>query len=160
MTISMIVAATPSGVIGQGNTLPWHCPEDLAFFKRTTMGRPVVMGRKTFESIGRPLPGRENYVLTRNPNPIPWVTMLHEPQLPSHLNGKHVFIIGGSEVYKAFEDRIDEIYLTVVSLDVEGDARLPFAIEAPVWNLQSAEDVCTKQGISLCFQHWTRNQHE
>jgi dihydrofolate reductase len=160
MTINMIVAATPAGVIGQGNALPWHCPEDLAFFKRTTMGCPVVMGRKTYASIGRPLPGRENYVLTRNTTPIDGVTLLHEPHLPSHLNGKQVFIIGGSEVYKAFEDRIDEIYLTVVGLDVEGDAFLPFAIEAPVWNLQSAEHVCTKQGISLCFQHWTRNKHE
>jgi dihydrofolate reductase len=160
MTISMIVAATKDGVIGNGNALPWHIPEDLAYFKRTTMGRPVVMGRKTFESIGRPLPGRENFVLTRNTTPIPGVTLIHEPQLPSHLNGKRVFIIGGSEVYKAFEDRIDEIYLTEVGLTVEGDARLPFEIKAPVWNQYSAEYVCTKQGISLCFQQWTRNKDE
>lgn len=157
--VCMIVAATKEGVIGTGNTLPWHIKEDLAFFKEKTMGYPVIQGRKTFASIGRPLPGRQNFVLTRSQEPIEGVTLLHEPVIPN-IKAKRVFIIGGSEVYKAYEDRIDEIFLTEVGLDVTGDASLPFPIEAPTWILQSAEFKVSSKGVSLCFQHWTRNKDE
>ena len=156
-TVCMIVAATKEGIIGNGNALPWRIKEDLAYFKAKTLGYPVIMGRKTYESIGGPLPERYNVVLTRSQEPIEGVSLIHTPVIP-FVNTTKVFIIGGSEVYKAYEDRIDEIYLTEVGLTVEGDARLPFPIEAPTWILQSAEYKQSSKGVSLCFQHWMRNK--
>ena len=158
--VCMIVAATREGVIGNGNKLPWNIPEDLAYFKRTTMGHPVIMGRKTYESIGRPLPGRPNYVLTSDPTPIPGVTLLERAELPCELIGRRVFIIGGAQVYRAFEDRIDEIYLTEISLKVEGDTKLPFNICKPTWIINSAEYLRTEGGEVICFQNWSRNKNE
>ena len=157
-TVCMIVAATKEGIIGNGNALPWRIKEDLAFFKEKTMGYPVIMGRKTYESIGRLLPGRHNIILTRSKERIECAALLDGPRIPSYITAGKVFIIGGSEVYKAYEDQIDEIYLTEVGLTVEGDTRLPFPIEAPTWILQSAEYKQSSNGISLCFQHWIRNK--
>jgi dihydrofolate reductase len=158
--VCMIVAANRDGIIGNQNKLPWYIPEDLAFFKRVTMGYPVIMGRKTFESIGRVLPGRANYVLTSRKEPIVGVALLNEPIIPPNLTEDKVFIIGGSEVYKAYESQIDRIYLTVVDLPVEGDARLPFAIELPKWRQVTAEYITTKEGVRLCFQNWFRSKNE
>lgn len=154
--LCMIVAATKEGVIGVDNTLPWHIPEDLAYFKSMTLGFPVIMGRKTFESIGRPLPGRANYVLTRDTTPIPGVTLIHEPRLPDELIGRRTFIIGGCAVYKAFEEQIDSIFLTEIDLAVSGDAFLPFQISKPIWQINSAEYLKTKSGVVICFQNWSR----
>ena len=126
--LTAIVAMTPDRVIGRGGALPWYLPEDLAFFKRVTSGHPVVMGRKTFESIGRPLPKRRNIVLTRDPN---WsaegVEVIHRPEdlktLPE-LEGR-VFIIGGSEIYSAFLPEIDDLLVSHVFEAHEGDTRFP-----------------------------------
>jgi dihydrofolate reductase len=120
-----IVAMTPDRVIGRDGTLPWHLPEDLAFFKRTTSGHPIVMGRKTYESIGRPLPKRRNIVLTRDPA---WqaagVEVIHSPdQLPEA--GGPVFIIGGAEIYAAFLDKLDELLVSRVHESHPGDTRFP-----------------------------------
>ena len=120
-----IVAMTPDRVIGRDGTLPWHLPEDLAFFKRTTSGHPIVMGRKTYESIGRPLPKRRNIVLTRDPA---WqaagVEVIHTPdQLPA-VDGP-VFIIGGAEIYAAFLDKLDELLVSRVHESHPGDTRFP-----------------------------------
>lgn len=120
-----IVAMTPERVIGRDGTLPWHLPEDLAFFKRTTSGHPVVMGRKTYESIGRPLPKRRNLVLTRDPA---WraegVEVIHSPdQLPA--TDGPVFIIGGAEIYAAFLDKLDELLVSRVHESHPGDTRFP-----------------------------------
>ena len=126
--LTAIVAMTASRVIGRAGTLPWHLPEDLAFFKRTTTGHPVVMGRKTYESIGRPLPRRRNIVLTRDPSwSAPGVEVIHHPaelkSLPG-LDGR-VFIIGGSEIYAAFLPETDELWVSHVSASHEGDTRFP-----------------------------------
>lgn len=126
--LTAIVAMTPDRVIGRGGTLPWHLPEDLAFFKRVTLGHPVVMGRKTFESIGRPLPRRRNIVLTRDRS---WladgVEVIHRPEdlksLPE-LAGR-VFIIGGSEIYAAFLPDTDDLLVSHVFAEHEGDTRFP-----------------------------------
>ncbi len=118
---------TPERVIGREGKLPWHLPEDLAFFKRTTSGHPIVMGRKTYESIGRPLPKRRNIVLTRHPT---WsadgVEVIHRPEdlgkLPD-LDGR-VFIIGGSEIYAAFLPILDDLLVSHIYENHAGDTWL------------------------------------
>jgi dihydrofolate reductase len=123
-----IVAMTPERVIGKNGTLPWHLPEDLAFFKRTTSGHAIVMGRKTYESIGRPLPKRRNIVLTRD---RAWsaagVEVIHAPGELDALAGPEetVFVIGGAEIYAAFLDRLDELLVSRVFENYPGDTRLP-----------------------------------
>lgn len=126
--LTAVVAMTPNRVIGRDGTLPWHLPEDLAFFKRTTSGHAIVMGRKTYESIGRPLPKRRNIVLTRDPKwSAPGVETIHSPeelgQLPD-LDGK-VFIIGGAEIYAAFMARLDDLLVSHISESHPGDTLLP-----------------------------------
>lgn len=126
--LTAVVAMTPDRIIGKNGGLPWHLPEDLAFFKRTTSGHPIVMGRKTYESIGRPLPKRRNIVLTRDTSwTAPGVEVIHTPddlhRLPD-LDGS-VFIIGGSEIYSAFLPRLDDLLVSHVFDSYEGDTRLP-----------------------------------
>lgn len=126
--LTAVVAMTPDRVIGKNGGLPWHLPEDLAFFKRTTSGHPIVMGRKTYESIGRPLPKRRNIVLTRDRNwSAPGVEVIHSPEdlaaLPD-LDGT-IFIIGGSEIYAAFLPTLDDLLVSHVFESHEGDTRLP-----------------------------------
>lgn len=126
--LTAVVAMTPNRVIGLAGKLPWHLPEDLAFFKRTTINRPIVMGRKTYESIGRPLPKRRNIVLTRDPS---WsadgIEVIHRPgdleALPD-LTGQ-VFIIGGSEIYAAFLPSLDDLLVSLIFEEYEGDTYLP-----------------------------------
>ena len=126
---------TSERVIGRKGTLPWHLPEDLAFFKRTTSGHPILMGRKTYESIGRPLPKRRNIVLTRDAG---WtaagVEVIHEiaslEKLPG-LEGE-VFIIGGAEIYIAFMSRLDALLVSHIFEKHPGDTYLPeFETEFP-----------------------------
>ena len=128
MHLVAIVAMTTDRVIGRNGTLPWHLPEDLAFFKRTTSGHPIVMGRKTFESIGRPLPKRRNIVLTRDPNwSAPGTEVIHSPEelakLPD-ISGT-VYLIGGAEIYQAFFPHTDEVLVTHVLEPHAGDTYLP-----------------------------------
>ncbi|MBK1881980.1 dihydrofolate reductase [Luteolibacter pohnpeiensis] len=126
--LTAVVAMTPNRVIGKDGKLPWHLPEDLAFFKRTTSGHPIVMGRKTFESIGRPLPKRRNIVLTRDHS---WtaesVETIHHPSELANLPGLEgtVFIIGGSEIYSAFLPRLDDLLISHVFEDHSGDTIFP-----------------------------------
>lgn len=126
--LTAIVAMTPERVIGRAGILPWHLPEDLAFFKRTTSGHPIVMGRKTYESIGRPLPKRRNIVLTRDRDWfVPGVEVIHRPDelecLPD-LTGP-VFIIGGAEVYAVFLPALDDLLVSHVFANYDGDTRFP-----------------------------------
>jgi dihydrofolate reductase len=126
--LTAIVAMTADRVIGREGTLPWHLPGDLAFFKRTTTGHPIVMGRKTYESIGRPLPGRRNIVLTRDFSwSVPGVEVIHSPaelkSLPE-INGR-VFIIGGAEIYAAFLPDLDDLLVSHVFAEHAGDTFFP-----------------------------------
>ena len=129
MKLIAIVAHDPNRLIGSQGDLPWHLPGDLAFFKKTTSGHPIVMGRKTFESIGRVLPKRQNIVLTRDPN---WsaegATVIHSPtDLPETALAlpDPVFIIGGAEIYQQFLPLLDEILVTRVRNAYEGDTHFP-----------------------------------
>lgn len=134
MKLSIIVAAAKNGVIGCNNQLPWHLPQDLKYFKSVTLGKPVIMGRKTYESIGKPLPGRTNIVVTRNKD---WLAVgglvvansfeqgLVEAQKvldTTPLASDEVMVIGGAEIYGAALDLADRIYLTSVDIAPEGDA--------------------------------------
>ena len=126
--ISMIAAMAKNRVIGKDNDMPWHMPADLAHFKKVTMGKPVIMGRKTFESIGRPLPGRKNIVITRN---LDWqaegVEVTSSPELALQLveGTEEVMLIGGGNIYQQFLPKADNLYLTFIDLDVEGDTKFP-----------------------------------
>ena len=126
--ISLVVAMARNRVIGRENTLPWRLSEDLKRFKAITMGKPILMGRKTFESIGKPLPGRANIVLTRDPswraNGVVVVGTAREAIACSH-RADELAVIGGAEVYRLFLPLADVIKLTRVEADVEGDTRFP-----------------------------------
>ena len=131
MKISSIVATSLNHAIGKNNQLLWHLPADLKFFKTTTMGCPVVMGRKTFQSIGRVLPGRKNVVITRDTSfnsnhefDILIATSLQEA-FKLLANESQIFIIGGGEIYKQSMDLVDNIYLTKVHTTIEGDVYFP-----------------------------------
>jgi dihydrofolate reductase len=120
-----IVAMSPNRVIGADGRIPWHLSEDLKFFKRTTLGHAVLMGRKTFESIGKPLPGRENIVISRHAS-FPGVRMarsLDEVSEPS--DGRRLFVIGGAELYASLLPRCSELLLTRVAMEVAGDTFFP-----------------------------------
>jgi dihydrofolate reductase len=128
LRLTALVAMTADRVIGRDGKLPWHLPEDLAFFKRSTTGYPIVMGRKTYESIGRPLPKRRNIVLTRDLAwTVPGVEIIHHPSDIHHLPGieGRVFIIGGAEIYAAFLSSLDDLLVSHVSEDHSGDTYLP-----------------------------------
>jgi dihydrofolate reductase len=128
MRLSLIVAMDAGGMIGRDGALPWRLPEDLRNFKRITLGKPVVMGRRTWEAIGRPLPGRRNIVLTRDPS---WaaegVLVARSPDEALSLAGGagELMVIGGADVYRLFLPRADRIYLTEIQGRFEGDTRFP-----------------------------------
>jgi dihydrofolate reductase len=134
MKLSLIVAVSRNGVIGLDNQLPWHLPEDLKYFKSVTMGKPIVMGRKTYDSIGRPLPGRTNIVITRDPS---WhadgVMVAQSLESALDMGSKasaeagveEVMVIGGEQIYRMTLPAADRLYLTQVDADVEGDAFFP-----------------------------------
>lgn len=126
--LSLIVAVASNGVIGSRNALPWHLPADLRHFKETTLGRPVIMGRRTHESIGRPLPGRTNLVVTRQyayvaPGCI--VVGSLASALAAVPPAEEVFVIGGSELYAQALPDADRVYVTEIHAPFEGDARFP-----------------------------------
>ena len=133
--ISLIVAMDRNRLIGRGNALPWHLPADLAHFKSITMGKPIVMGRKTYESIGRPLPGRHNIVISRNPDfSAPGCTVVAsvDAALAAAGDVPEIMVIGGAQLYAELLPRAQRIYLTRVDAVFEGDAWFP-ALDARVW---------------------------
>jgi dihydrofolate reductase len=134
MKISLIAAVAENGVIGSNNQLPWHLPEDLRYFKRVTMGKPILMGRKTFASIGRPLPGRSNIVLSREAGlEIAGAHVVADVDAGIRLaaalsrvdGGDELVVIGGAEVYALCLPLAQRLYLTEVHAAVEGDALFP-----------------------------------
>lgn len=126
--VSVIAALAKNRVIGIDNRLPWRLPEDLAHFKALTLGHPILMGRKTFESLGRPLPGRTNVVITRNPGYHPEGCLVAD-SIPAALalcgQADEVFFIGGAELYAQVIPLADRLYLTEVDIEVQGDAWFP-----------------------------------
>ncbi len=141
MKISLIVAASANGVIGAGGELPWHLPDDFRFFKEVTMGKPIVMGRRTWESIGRPLPGRQNIVITRQSGfEAPGASVVDSPEAAVEAAGEaeEVMIIGGGEIYRRFLPLADRVYLTRVDADIDGDTFFP-DLEEGEWTVESRE---------------------
>lgn len=162
-TIAMIVAASENNAIGKDNQLLWHLPNDLKFFKNTTWGFPCIMGRKSFESVGKALPGRTNIVVTRRQD---WkaadtitVASIEEgvQQAITATNSKLIFITGGGEIYKQSMDITDIIYMTRVHATLDGDAFFPVIDEAK-WKLISNEDFDAdeKHQYSYSFQKWEK----
>jgi len=126
--ISIIVAMAENRVIGIDNRLPWHLPDDMKWFRRHTLGKPVVMGRKTWESIGKPLPGRQNIVVTADPGfAAPGCTVVHsvEAALSAAAGAEEIMIMGGASFYEQLLPRTDRLYLTLVHAEVAGDTRFP-----------------------------------
>lgn len=120
-----IVAMSENRVIGAEGKIPWHLSEDLKFFKRTTLGHVIVMGRKTYDSIGKPLPGRENWVVSRSAD-FMGVRMIRElSEIREPEDGRELFLIGGAELYRALLPQCSEVYLTLVKRVVDGDALFP-----------------------------------
>ena len=148
MKVALIAAFAQNRVVGIDNTLPWHLPEDLKYFKRTTSGKAIIMGRKTYESIGRPLPNRTNIVVSRNPEfkaeGVVTVFTLEEAithaESVNHINGvDEVMIIGGAAIYEASLPMADRLYLTHVHANVKGDAYFP-EVDLTAWNEVGRED--------------------
>ncbi len=124
--IKAIVAMAENRVIGNAGAIPWHLPYDFKFFKATTMGHAILMGRKTYESIGKPLPGRENIVLSRTMPETAGVTILRSlDELKEPTDGRDLFVIGGEEIYRLLLPRVQELYVTMVPRTIEGDTRFP-----------------------------------
>lgn len=139
MIISTIVAVAKNNVIGKDNDIPWYLPADLKYFKKITTGHHIVMGRKCYESIGRPLPKRTNVVVTRNPFFIATGCLIthnvaEAVQLAEANGEEEVFIIGGGQIYEIALPHVDRIYLTEVDLEVEGDIFFP-TIDPKNWKL-------------------------
>ena len=128
MIISFVAAMGKNKAIGKNNSLPWTMPADMKRFKQLTLGKPVIMGRKTFESIGKPLPKRKNIVITHDKNYNAEgciVAYSVDEALNVAKNAKEVMVIGGSQIYKEFLPRANRMYLTIIDADFEGDAYFP-----------------------------------
>lgn len=138
--IELVVAAARNGVIGRDNGLPWRLPDDLKRFKTLTMGHPILMGRKTFASIGKPLPGRQNIVLTRDAAfDAPGVSIVRSwEDAVAQADGGTLMVIGGAEIYRLALPVADRIHLTEVEATVEGDAHFP-TIDPREWREVSRE---------------------
>jgi dihydrofolate reductase len=159
--ISMIVAMSPRRVIGSQGKLPWHIPEDLKRFRIKTMGFPILMGRKTFESIGRALPGRENWVLSRQPFEHPGVRDARSldqalDQIQKEGRYREVFIIGGSQVYTQAMPMCQRILVTLVQQEVEGDVFFPEINPREFFESAREETVSPSTGLSLVFSVYDR----
>ncbi len=161
MTIALIVAASENNVIGRNNQLPWYLPGDLQYFKAMTLGKPVIMGRKTFESIGKPLPGRDNIVISRQSDypteGIKLVSSLDQAialgESINLINGvDEVMIIGGAQIYAESLELADRVYLTRVHRHVEGDAHFP-ALDAGSWHEIAREDIAAKEPNPFDFSY-------
>jgi len=128
MRLTAVVAATENDVIGRNNGMPWHLPADLAHFKAITLGHPVLMGRRTFEAIGRPLPGRRNLVLSRSPDfTVPGVDVVHtlEAAIAAAGDVPELMVIGGAALYTLALPRTDRVHLTRLHMTLDGDAHFP-----------------------------------
>ena len=160
--IAMIVAVAKGGVIGADNDIPWYCPADLQHFKRTTMGAPVVMGRKTYESLKiQPLPGRRNIIISRNPEYQAAgcdVFSSIEAAIEQLAAVDKIFIIGGAELYKQMLPKAQELYVTQVDVTVAGDRYFP-EISAQDWQLRSERDFQAdeKNPHAMRFQYYQRS---
>ncbi|HEU0112695.1 MAG TPA: dihydrofolate reductase [Flavisolibacter sp.] len=162
MILSLLVAADEQNVIGKNNQLPWHLPNDLKYFKNQTWGMPILMGRKTFESIGKPLLGRKSIVITRNED---WkyknVDVVHSVEeaieKAKEYGVKEIFVIGGAEIFITAFKQANRIYLTRIHHQFQGDVYFP-EVSALQWNLVQSRfcHADEKNAYSHTFQVWER----
>jgi len=158
--VSLIVAVADNGVIGRDNALPWHLPEDLKRFKRLTMGKPIIMGRKTFESIGKPLPGRLNVVVTRDTNyRREGISVVHDVDaaLTASVGAGEVMVIGGADLFRLFLPRSMRVHLTRVHGNIEGDIRWT-PLDESRWHRTAAEDHPADEhhAYAMTFELWEK----
>jgi len=144
LLISAIVAMDQNRVIGISNTLPWHLPADLKHFKQITTGHPIVMGRKTFDSIGKPLPNRQNLVVTKNPawhvdGCVRVETLKEACDFAMSIDAHELFIIGGESIFREYLPNVSRLYLTIIQHQFVGDTYFP-KIDESKWRVISAED--------------------
>ncbi|GAB4215795.1 MAG: dihydrofolate reductase [Rhodoferax sp.] len=160
MPLNLIYARARNGVIGRNGQLPWHLPEDLAHFKRTTLGAPVIMGRKTWESLPgrfRPLPGRLNVVVTHQADyPAPGATLVYslDAALAACPPGATAWVIGGATLYAQALPLADQVVVTEIDADFEGDARAP--VLGPEWCVVSRTEQCSATGLRFAFVRYQR----
>jgi dihydrofolate reductase len=169
MKIAMIAAMAKNRIIGADNDMPWHLPADLKHFKAITLGKAVIMGRKTYESIGRALPGRPNIVITSNADySLSDATVVDSPESAFEVakalsseqsENDEVMIIGGGTIYQSFLDKADTLYLTHIDLDVDGDTQFPDYEAAASWKEVSREahSADEKNAHSYTFVTLVRN---
>ncbi|PLC50001.1 dihydrofolate reductase [Pollutimonas subterranea] len=158
-TIQLIVAYSSNRVIGRDNALPWRLPADLAHFKRITMGQPILMGRNTWESLGRPLPGRPNLVISRNPDyQAAGATVFPtlEAALAASQDAKRICVIGGEQIFKHALAIANEIVATEVHADVDGDTYFP-DIDPAAWREVDRQPQPDENGYSFDFVVYRRN---
>lgn len=161
--IAVIVAVANNNVIGSGNTIPWYCPADLQYFKRTTLGSPVLMGRKTYQSLKiQPLPGRQNIVVTRDKNFVANgcdVVASIDQGLQLASRAEKIFVIGGANIYKQLLSKAEELYITYVDVNVEGDRFFP-EFDPSDWKLEKEEEYLSdeKNPHNMCFKVFTRQR--
>ena len=162
MVITLVVAAAKNNAIGKDNHLLWRLPNDMKYFKNVTWGMPVLMGRKTFESLGKPLPGRKNMVLTKQPgfkaNGVVTVTNIDDAIfLTKEMDVKELMVIGGGQIYKSVFEKANRIYLTRVDAAFEADTFFP-AIDPAIWKLVSKKDheADVKHSYNYSFQVWEK----
>ena len=162
MGVSLVVAAANNNAIGKEGKLLWTLPNDMKFFKNTTWGMPVVMGRKTFESLGKPLAGRKNIVITRqggwNADGAVVVKSMDDALfVATQTDAKEVMVIGGGEIYKAFFEKANRIYLTRVDAEFEADTFFP-EVSGKDWHLisQKNHEADEKNVYNYSFQVWER----
>jgi dihydrofolate reductase len=160
--VSLIVATSLNNAIGKANAMLWHLPEDFNFFKNTTWGMPIIMGRKTFESIGKPLPGRTNIIITSNTNwhaegTIRAMSLDEAIQFAKQTNAKEIFITGGGEIYKQAMPLANKIYRTLVHTEIDGDTFFP-AIDETIWEKTFEKNVAAdeKNNFDMSFQTWEK----
>ncbi|TWT00987.1 dihydrofolate reductase [Planomicrobium sp. CPCC 101079] len=157
--ISLMVAHDPDRVIGKDNQLPWHIPEDLAYFKKHTVGKGIVMGRNTYESIGRPLPKRRNIIVTRNAEyQVEGADVVHSLdqaiQLAEEVH-EEVMVIGGEEVFRSILPRADRLYITLIKKPFEGDTFFPEYGEG--WRVVSESEELLSNGTPFSYLIFERN---
>ncbi|MET1082252.1 MAG: dihydrofolate reductase [Burkholderiales bacterium] len=162
--LSLIVAMSRNGVIGHQGRIPWHLPAELQLFKRITMGHHLVMGRKTWESIGRLLPGRTSVIVSRNPEFAVAGAIVADSlhaAIAACLYDEEVFVIGGAEVFTEALPLADRLYLTVVDVDVSGDTMMP-SLDMTEWTAVETEEVAadTRNPFPFRFTRYERKRHD
>ncbi|TCS73893.1 dihydrofolate reductase [Sulfuritortus calidifontis] len=156
--INVIAAMAKNRVIGINNTLPWHLPEDLRHFKALTMGHHIIMGRKTYESIGRPLPGRTTVIVTRDPDyRVAGCLTAHslDAAIAACGSDAEVFFVGGADLYRQILPRADRLYLTEIQAEYEGDAHFP-AFDLAAWQETARERHVSAAGLAYHFVTYDR----